>query len=512
MSALLADRVVKLPEGGEIGERREGAGEEVFLEREGGEVGELVEGGEKGAGEGFGGEVNGGDLGGGVVGDVGLGVGVKLVATQSKVVAIISKVAAVMALNSLSNLSPSLFFPPHFALEALQIMGGKASQITSISNAFLSPHSRPFIGFYFAKEQLGPGHEVTIMTVVEALGKLVLFQGTYLHLKEIKAAQGIKITAQNTLFSSIKKYGLEHVIAGTGLYVLGPHDDIEDIKESALEDMQSVLSRIDKSGEGVCVQASTLGSLEALLEFLPAVNIHVSGISIGQVHKKDVMKACVMLEKKKEFATILAFDVKVTLETRELADEAGVMNFIILPISLTMSRRKRRKKLLKRRLSHVFSRLCPTAFVTGKIPIFWGLTFSKELVRKLVQVLTYAVANPQDGLAQEFSTLLQRLIAPGEIPSSCGLPNERKTPETSDMPGRHLQQKVCCHKQMEKAILKALHTEGLNNLFVQNKPFDCERFDYKFDKWILGGQWSSVDRLKTLLFKVDNADNDAHYA
>ncbi|KAM1135906.1 hypothetical protein ACFX13_034825 [Malus domestica] len=145
-------------------------------------------------------------------------------------------------------------------------------------------------------------------------------KGAYLHHSEIKAAQGIKIAAQ----------GLEHAIAGTALHVVGPHDDLEDIKETAMEDMKSVLNRIDKTGEGVCVQASTLGSLEALLEFLktPAVNIPVSGISIGPVHKKDVMKASVMLEKKKEFATILAFDVKVTPEAREMADDLGVKIFI----------------------------------------------------------------------------------------------------------------------------------------------------------------------------------------
>ena len=47
------------------------------------------------------------------------------------------------------------------------------------------------------------------------------------------------------------------------------------------------------------MQASTLGALEALLEFLstPAVNIAVAGINIGPVHKKDVMRANVMNEK-----------------------------------------------------------------------------------------------------------------------------------------------------------------------------------------------------------------------
>lgn len=132
------------------------------------------------------------------------------------------------------------------------------------------------------------------------------------------------------LFLNHSAQGLEHAIAGTGLYVADSEDDLEVKKNLAMEDVESVMSRIDKSGEGVCVQASTLGSLEALLEFLksPAVNIPVSGISIGPVHKKDVMKASVMLEKKKEYATILAFDVKVTPEAREYADDAGVKIFM----------------------------------------------------------------------------------------------------------------------------------------------------------------------------------------
>ena len=84
------------------------------------------------------------------------------------------------------------------------------------------------------------------------------------------------------------------------------------------------------AGEGVCVQASTLGSLEALLEFLksPAVAIPVSGINIGPVHRRDVMRAGVMLERgRKKFAVILAFDVPVNREARELAEETGVRVF-----------------------------------------------------------------------------------------------------------------------------------------------------------------------------------------
>ena len=48
-----------------------------------------------------------------------------------------------------------------------------------------------------------------------------------------------------------------------------------------------------------------LGSLEALLEFLKQSQIPYSGINIGPVHKKDVMKASTMLEHSELYGVIL---------------------------------------------------------------------------------------------------------------------------------------------------------------------------------------------------------------
>lgn len=70
---------------------------------------------------------------------------------------------------------------------------------------------------------------------------------------------------------------------GTQLLVCGKNDDIDDLKDEVMQDLATILSRVDKSGKGVCVQASTLGSLEALLSFLEDSKIPVSGINIGML-------------------------------------------------------------------------------------------------------------------------------------------------------------------------------------------------------------------------------------
>jgi translation initiation factor 5B len=120
---------------------------------------------------------------------------------------------------------------------------------------------------------------------------------------------------------------LEKAIAGSRLLVVGPDDDEEDMKEEVMSDLTSLFDNIDKSGRGVCVQSSTLGSLEALLDFLKSSKIPVSGINIGPVFKRDVMRAATMLEKAKELACILCFDVAIDKEAERIAEEMGIRLF-----------------------------------------------------------------------------------------------------------------------------------------------------------------------------------------
>ncbi|KAG5347846.1 IF2P factor, partial [Acromyrmex charruanus] len=142
-------------------------------------------------------------------------------------------------------------------------------------------------------------------------------KNAYIEHREVKAAQGIKIAAKD----------LEKAIAGLNLQVAQKPDEVDVMKEEIAKELSSALGNIRLAERGVYVQASTLGALEALLDFLKSSKIPYSGIRIGPVVKKDVMKASIMLEHDSQYATILAFDVKIERDAQELADSLGVKIF-----------------------------------------------------------------------------------------------------------------------------------------------------------------------------------------
>ncbi|KAK8799676.1 hypothetical protein WA158_006224 [Blastocystis sp. Blastoise] len=136
---------------------------------------------------------------------------------------------------------------------------------------------------------------------------------------QIKAALGIKIAAN----------GLEDAVAGSPLFVCTPEDYLEELKDAVMADLNKFRRLLKRNEEGVYVQASTIGSLEALLEFLNNCKppIPVAGFNIGPLHRRDVIQASVQLEKKPEYACILAFDVKITPDAAQYAQDEGIRIF-----------------------------------------------------------------------------------------------------------------------------------------------------------------------------------------
>lgn len=213
--------------------------------------------------------------------------------------------------------------------------------------------------------------------------KELRIKSQYIHNQEVKASLGVKIAAND----------LDNAIAGSRLLVVGPEDDEEDLEEEVMSDIENLLGKVSKTGRGVSVQASTLGSLEALLEFLKVSKIPVANISIGPVYKRDVMSAGIMLEKAKEYAVMLCFDVKVDKEAQAYADENGIKIFTAdIIYHLFDDFTKHMKQLVEQRkedskLLAVFPCvLTPIAVFNKKDPIVVGVDVTEGSLRLLTPI------------------------------------------------------------------------------------------------------------------------------
>jgi translation initiation factor 5B len=269
------------------------------------------------------------------------------------------------------------------------------------------------------------GTEGAIKTNIRALLtpaplKELRLKSQYVHNKEVKAALGVKISAP----------GLEGAIAGSRLMVVGPDDDEEDIEDEVESDLANLLSRVEKSGRGVTVQASTLGSLEALLDFLKDMKIPVANVGIGPVYKRDVMQCGIMLEKAPDYAIMLCFDVKVDKEAQQYADDQGIKIFtadiiyhLFDAFTKHMEEQLIRKKEESKMLAVFPCVLKPVAVFNKTTPIVVGV----DVVDGQLKINTPIAAvktNPTTG-AKEIISLGRVYVPPFSSLPSCNMRHNR---------------------------------------------------------------------------------------
>uniref|UniRef100_A0ABD2WTA3 Eukaryotic translation initiation factor 5B n=1 Tax=Trichogramma kaykai TaxID=54128 RepID=A0ABD2WTA3_9HYME len=230
------------------------------------------------------------------------------------------------------------------------------------------------------------GTEGPIVTQIRSLlmpqpMKELRVKNAYIEYREIKAAQGVKIAAKD----------LEKAIAGLNLVVAQKPDEVEVLKEDIARELSKELGKIKLAERGVFVQASTLGALEALLDFLKSSKIPYAGIRIGPVVKKDVMKASIMLEHDSQYATILAFDVKIERDAQELADSLGVKIFqadIIYHLFDRFTEYKEQLRLRKREENkHIAVFPCklkvlPQWVIRSRDPIVMGVMVEAGIIKE----------------------------------------------------------------------------------------------------------------------------------
>ncbi|XP_076021969.1 eukaryotic translation initiation factor 5B isoform X2 [Genypterus blacodes] len=231
-----------------------------------------------------------------------------------------------------------------------------------------------------------PGVEGPIVTQIRGLLlppplKELRVKNQYEKHKEVSTSQGVKILGKD----------LEKTLAGLPLLVALSDDEVPVLRDELVRELKQTLNSIKLEEKGVYVQASTLGSLEALLEFLRTSKVPYAGINIGPVHKKDVMRASAMLEHDVQFAVILAFDVKVERDSQEMADSLGVRIFsaeIIYHLFDAFTKyREDYKKAKQEEFKHIAVfpakiRVLPQFIFNSRDPIVMGVTVEAGVIRQ----------------------------------------------------------------------------------------------------------------------------------
>eukprot|EP01126_Amoeba_proteus_P000328 TRINITY_DN10100_c0_g3_i1.p1 TRINITY_DN10100_c0_g3~~TRINITY_DN10100_c0_g3_i1.p1 ORF type:complete len:530 (+),score=109.80 TRINITY_DN10100_c0_g3_i1:299-1888(+) len=129
------------------------------------------------------------------------------------------------------------------------------------------------------------------------------------HIKSVTAVQGVKLWGRN----------LDSAVAGSSVYVINPKQDEKILYGLLKSELDTMRSKVSVSGTGVHVQASTLGSLEALMVFLNDNGVPIGSFGLGPLHN---VNAC--LGGGGFNNTVLAFDVKITRQAATMAQRQGV--------------------------------------------------------------------------------------------------------------------------------------------------------------------------------------------
>ena len=137
----------------------------------------------------------------------------------------------------------------------------------------------------------------------------------FVQIEKVRAAAGVLLVAQ----------GLDTVVAGAPVIVVENKEKLDSILKDVEEEIKSL--KIARDQAGVVVKADTLGTLEALVNYLKRENIPIRYADIGPVVRRDIVEASLSKDINRFYAVVLAFNVKVNQEAEIEAKAYGIKIF-----------------------------------------------------------------------------------------------------------------------------------------------------------------------------------------
>ncbi|MCQ2821071.1 MAG: translation initiation factor IF-2, partial [archaeon] len=277
----------------------------------------------------------------------------------------------------------------------------------------------------------------------------------YDHHEEICGAMGVRLFCP----------GLEDALAGSPLYVYETEEEAEKYGREITKDFNSIVKDyLTKTGKGIMVQASTLGSLEAILTYLKEQKIEVSTVGVGNLNKRDVVKMQTIKDKiqnpLKEDMVILAFDNRILPEAQQYADANGIKIFnneIIYSLfdSYTAYKeqciKERKKEKEKEAIFPCFLKI--VMFINKKDPLIVGVNVVEGVLK--IGTPLYCVEKKipigvVEGMEKEHKPMNNAHASDGDISIRI------KTAESSLAAGRHFDEKCTFISHITRNSIDAL--------------------------------------------------------
>jgi translation initiation factor 5B len=203
--------------------------------------------------------------------------------------------------------------------------------------------------------------------------------------ESISGSMGVKIFANE----------LENALAGSPVYVYKTEEEADRYAADITSDFNSIIKDfLSKTGKGIMVQASTLGSLEAILTYLHDTHIEIAAVGLGNLQKKDVLKIQTIHAKTetplKEYLTILAFDIKILPEAEQFAKDNNIKIFTADVIYHLFNNyleyekqciAERKKEKEKEAIFPCILKIVPNAIFNRKDPIIIGVDIVEGILK-----------------------------------------------------------------------------------------------------------------------------------
>ncbi len=133
---------------------------------------------------------------------------------------------------------------------------------------------------------------------------------------DVHAAAGVKIVAPD----------IEGVVAGAPVYAVSDPEKLDEIREKVRSEVSEI--RVKRDSSGIILKTDTLGSLEAVTQFLQDRKIPVRVADVGPIVRRDIIEAKAAADTDPLNGVVLGFNVKVAPEIEDLAAEFGIEMFL----------------------------------------------------------------------------------------------------------------------------------------------------------------------------------------